>query len=498
MGNIALVCDWLTTPGGAEKVLLELHHMYPQAPIYTSQYSKKGINWFDDADVRTGWLQIFPSGLRKFLGPLRQLYFSHLDLSKYDVVISITGAEAKAVRTVPKNYQNPQKAKKLTKKYPNLPLYHTSPQKSIDDPHGAYHLCFCHVPTQYYWQMYDQYVKNPGFGIFNPLVRFFFKLLVQPLRKADYRSAQQPDQFVTISHYAQDQIQRYYHREAKIIAPPVEIEKFMPKNQISASKSDFSTATPERSTASANFSTKNPQPTADFSTKTSDLSTEHSKLSTTPPKTESYFIIACRQVTWKRVDLAIEACKKLHLPLKVVGDGSEHQRLVKLAAADPDIEFIPWADTRELAELLQDAKAYIFPSLEPFGVAAVEALAAGCPVIALSQGGSQDFIIDYVNGLLFPKQTVASLTQALQEFSTLHLDRHIIPQTAQKFSTKHFRQSIMCLVERATSQDKPTYTVTHKQATCATVHNSKTTHTTAQNSKTTRTVTQKRRSHENT
>ena len=82
--KVALVCDWLTTPGGAEKVLLELHRMYPSAPIYTSQYRKKGINWFNDATVKTGWLNIFPAGLRKFLGPLRQLYFSHLDLSGYD------------------------------------------------------------------------------------------------------------------------------------------------------------------------------------------------------------------------------------------------------------------------------------------------------------------------------------------------------------------------------------------------------------------------------
>lgn len=97
--RVALVCDWLTTPGGAEKVLLQLHRMYPDAPIYTSQYRPKGIDWFLDADVRTGWLNIFPVCLRRFLGVLRQFYFSHLDLSDYDVVISVTGAEAKSVKT---------------------------------------------------------------------------------------------------------------------------------------------------------------------------------------------------------------------------------------------------------------------------------------------------------------------------------------------------------------------------------------------------------------
>ena len=90
--KIALVCDWLTNVGGAEKVLLEFHQMYPDAPIYTSKYNPKGIDWFKDADVRTGWLQIFPSCFRRLLGPLRQSWFSKLDLSEYDLIISVTGS----------------------------------------------------------------------------------------------------------------------------------------------------------------------------------------------------------------------------------------------------------------------------------------------------------------------------------------------------------------------------------------------------------------------
>lgn len=258
--KVALVCDWLTTPGGAEKVLLELHHMYPDAPIYTSQYRQRGIDWFRDATVKTGWLNLFPACLRKFLGPLRQIYFSHLDLSSYDIVISVTGAEAKSVKTRKK----PRKRRTCT----------------ACTSSGAYHLCYCHVPTQYYWQMYDKYVENPGFGFLDPLVRFAFKLLVKPLRRADYRAAQQPDQFVTISDYAREQIQQYYHRSAIVIPPPVEVDKFTPRQ------------------------------------------------SSTP---QDYFVIACRQVTWKRVDLAIRACQLANVPLLVIGDGPEHANLVKLA-----------------------------------------------------------------------------------------------------------------------------------------------------------------------
>ena len=371
--RIALVCDWLTTPGGAEKVLLELHRLYPDAPIYTSQYNSRKINWFKDADVHTGWLQIFPSGLRKFLGPLRQLYFSHLNLTAYDLVISVTGAEAKAIR-------------------------------------ARRHLCYCHVPTQYYWQMYDSYLKNPGFGFLNPLVRFFFKLFVAPLRRADFRAAQRPDQFITISTYAAQAIQKYYHRTAVIVAPPVECQKFLPKASSSSSK---------------------------LAPSNSKTSPSHSKPS------RHGFVIACRQVTWKRVDLAISACLQSGVPLTVIGDGPEHHRLVQLAHQSPLITFVPWANTSTLAQYLSSAEAYLFPSLEPFGIAAVEALAAGCPIIAYADGGSLDFIQEGKNGLFFHKQTASALSNAIRKFPQYRFDSQSIRKTALAFSPDHFRQGII-------------------------------------------------------
>lgn len=364
--KVALVCDWLTTPGGAEKVLLELHHMYPDAPIYTSQYRPKGIDWFQDAGVRTGWLNFFPVALRKYIGLFRQIYFSHLDLSSYDLVISVTGAEAKSIRT-------------------------SSARKGSN----CFHLCYCHVPTQYYWQFYDQYIANPGFGILNPIARLGLKLLVKPLRKADYRAAQRPDQFVTISSYAAEQIQKYYHRDSKVVFPPVDITKFTPKK---AAK-------------------------------------------------RSSFVISCRQVTWKRVDLAIQACLKAELPLTVIGDGPEHANLVRLAGDSPLIKFIPWVDSAELAQYLQKSTAYIFPSTEPFGIAPVEALAAGCPVIAYADGGSRDIIVPGKNGLLFTEQTVASLVKALKSFNAEKFDSATVSQSAEKFATDQFVRGITKLVK---------------------------------------------------
>ena len=362
--KVAIVCDWLTNVGGAEKVLLAIHNLYPKAPIYTSKYSRKGIDWFETADVRTGWLQIFPTAFRRLLGPLRQRWFSHLDLSGYDLVISVTGAEAKAVKA----------------------------------PDGV-HISYCHVPTQYYWQMYDDYVADPGFGFLNPVVRFFFKLLVKPMRRADFKAAQGVDQFVTISEYAKELINKYYKREAVVVHPPVEVDDF--KRDAGGKKLEES----------------------------------------------DYYIVTSRQVTWKKLDLAVKACLKLGRRLVVVGEGPEHQRLVKMAGGSELIKFVPLVGKKELAEYLRGAKGYLFPSLEPFGIAPVEALACGCPVVAYGEGGARDYVIDGVNGVLFEKQTVKSLAEGILKFEKMTFDVKKIAKTAEGFSGKRFDAEMKKVVD---------------------------------------------------
>lgn len=191
--KVAIVCDWLTGIGGAERVVLELHKMFPTAPIYTSQYDPKKIDWFADADIRTGWLQKLPKGLKKFLPVLRAWYFSHLDLSDYDLIISETGAEAKAVKFSGK-----------TK-----------------------HVCILNAPTHYYWSRYESYIKEPGFGAFNWLARLGLRILVGPLRKWDYKAAQKPTQIVSISSHIKSEIKKYYDRDSELIHPPVDMSRFI-------------------------------------------------------------------------------------------------------------------------------------------------------------------------------------------------------------------------------------------------------------------------------
>lgn len=191
--RVAIVCDWLVGIGGAERVVLELHKLYPDAPIYTSQYDPSKINWFDDADVRTTWLQKLPTSLKKFLPLLRAWTFSRLDLSEYDLVISSSGAEAKGVKT----------GKDTT------------------------HISYCHSPTHYYWIRHDEYLDNPGFPFgLNWLAKLGLKLLVDPLKRWDKHAAKQPDYIIANSTHTQAMIKRYYNRDSTVIFPPVDVGRF--------------------------------------------------------------------------------------------------------------------------------------------------------------------------------------------------------------------------------------------------------------------------------
>jgi glycosyltransferase involved in cell wall biosynthesis len=373
--RVALVCDWLTNVGGAEKLLLKIHNIYPDAPIYTSKYDENGIDWFREADVRTGWMQVFPTRMRRLLGPIRQWYFSHLDLSEYDVVISVTGAEAKSVKSGKWLAEHGKKTK---------------------NPQGI-HISYCHVPTQYYWQMYNEYMKDPGFGVMNLLVRPFFRLFVKPLRRADLKAARRVDYFVTISDYAKDMIKKCYGREAVVIHPPVEFD-------------DFAKACGK--------------------------------------PVENFYIVTSRQVNWKKIDLAVRACEMTQRRLVVIGEGPEHKKLVKMAKGAEKITFLPLMKKKELASWVAKAKGYLFPSMEPFGIAPVEALAAGCPVIAFGEGGARDYVQDGKNGLLFDEQTAKSLAEAILEFEKKKFNREKVSKTVKKFAVERFDRELLGFVKK--------------------------------------------------
>jgi glycosyltransferase involved in cell wall biosynthesis len=190
--KVAIVHDWLIG-GGAERVTHELHKLFPDASIYTSYCSDDWRKRLDNKVV-TGFLQHWPfSRLRKYLAILRIWWFTHLDFSGYDLVISVSGnGEAFGVKT----------------------------------PKETVHINYCHTPTHYYWRHYEKYLERPGFGLFDPLARLGLRLLVGPLRKWDYKAAQRADYFIANSTHIQRDIKKYYNRDSVVIHPPVLIERF--------------------------------------------------------------------------------------------------------------------------------------------------------------------------------------------------------------------------------------------------------------------------------
>ena len=426
--KIALVCDWLTVVGGAEQVLRELHHIYPEAPIYTSQYRPKQINWFLDAEIKTGWLNLLPAFSRKFIAPLRQSYFKHLDLTAYDLVISVSGCDAKFVKTKP----------------------------------GA-HICYCHVPTQYYWGKYREYLEDPGFGKLNFLVRPIFRLMVKNLRKKDLEAAERPDYYLTISDFAEQEIKQFYERESTIIYPPVAVE-------------NFQAVAPYREIIQSNCQIISQHNSKKKQTKIKlENNIKHNKSQIISEKsarelpeilqklpesflTEGFYLNFSRQVNWKRLDLIIAVCKKLQLNLVLIGNGAAHESLVNQAADSKRVAFFDILPQSELKEFVKYAKAFIFPSNEPFGIAPVEALASGCPVIALKQGGALDYIQDGKNGLFFEEQSVDSLAQTLKNFEAKSVNSFLSSQeisaTATKFSTENFHRKIRQFIEKVQKTPK--------------------------------------------
>jgi glycosyltransferase involved in cell wall biosynthesis len=363
--KVAIVCDWLTGTGGAERVVLELHKMFPEAPIYTSQYDKNpkiwyGDKWFADADVRTLWLQRLPKSSKKLLPVLRARAFSNLDLSGYDLVISSSGAEAKAVITGPKTT----------------------------------HITYCHAPTHYYWSRYDEYMENPGFGVFDPLARLSLRTLVGRMRKWDYLAAQQPDYFIANSKHTKAEIKKYYNRDSEVIYPPVNIERFKTKAK----------------------------------------------------SIRNGFLIAGRQTPYKRFDLAVDACSRLGVPLTVIGNGPEHENLLKIAG--PRVTFLTNVKDEDMPHYFQRAVAFIFPSTDDFGIVAVEALTAGTPVIAFRGGGALDYVKDGKTGIFFEEQTAESLAEAIRNFDPAKFNSQQISKTTTKFSPEIFTKSFQNFIKR--------------------------------------------------
>ena len=262
--------------------------------------------------------------------------------------------------------------------------------KGIKVPTETLHINYCHAPTHYYWSRYQEYMDHPGFGIFDPLARLGLQLLVGPLRKWDYQAAQRPNYMIANSTHIQAEIQKYYGRESEIIFPPVDISRFE---------------------------------NAEQRTKIED---------------RAGFLAGGRLTPYKRVDLAVQACTKLNLPLTVYGEGPDRKRLESLAG--PSVKFAGFVSDDELVRLLKTSEAYIFALLDDFGIASIEALAAGTPVIAYKAGGALDYVIPDKTGEFFEPQSSEALGRSLKTFDPKKYKESDIKEFARKFSTENFQK----------------------------------------------------------
>jgi glycosyltransferase involved in cell wall biosynthesis len=265
-------------------------------------------------------------------------------------------------------------------------------RKTRDD---QVHICYCHTPIRYYWSHYEEYKKDPGFGNLNWLVRLAMPIMVPSLKKADYDAAQKVDVFIANSIEVQKRIKTYYDKPSTVIYPPVDVDRFDPARE----RAD-------------------------------------------------YYVALGRQVPYKRIDLAVGAATKLNLPLKVYGNGSEHQRLMEMAG--PTVTFYSDrfgnASDDEVTKALDSAKGYIFPAEEDFGIVQVEALAAGAPVIAYGKGGTLDIVQDGESGMLFHEQTVNAVADAIKKAEQITFLPGTLRRKAKRFDKGLFLTKIRKVV----------------------------------------------------
>lgn len=361
----ALLQHWMTKSGGAEKVLRTLCEMYPDADMFTHAYIPAKAPGFERHRVSESFIARLPFGRehpQAYL-PLLPLASRTFDLSAYDLIISSEAGPIKGVR------------------------------KRKDQRH----VCYCHSPMRYIWDMYDEYYRNAGLG-----GKIAMRMFTPSLRRADLKSAESVDAFVANSRYIAGRIKRIYGRDSKVVYPPCNIEFF-----------------------------------------SAPIEQANSRAIEQSP----YYLVAGRLVGYKRADLALRACLRMGRKLVIVGIGEQEGLLRKIAGGSDLVTFRGRISDEELRRTYQGARALLFPGLEDFGIVPVETQAAGTPVIALGEGGALETIKDGETGLCFHGQTEESLCHAIEEFESRDWDRTKCTLNAARFGQAAFEDGMRAAIE---------------------------------------------------
>lgn len=357
--KIAIVHEWFAEYAGSERVVESFTNLWPDADVFAL------VDLLNEDERRiilkskrpiTSFIQKMPFAKTKhrYYLPLFPLAIERFDFTGYDIIISSSHAVTKGLKKTP----------------------------------NQLHISYCHSPMRYAWDNTELYLDQAN--ISKGLKGFTARKIINYLRKWDLKTASRPDFLIANSKFIAGKIKRIYNREADVIYPPVDVNKF----DCVKEKGD-------------------------------------------------YFLTASRMVPYKRVDLMVEAFSKMtDKKLKVVGQGSEFKNIKNNVT--PNIELLGYKNDKELKTLLQKARAFVFAAEEDFGITVVEAMACGTPVIALNKGGTAETVIDSKTGILFNSQNVKSIKGAVLQFEDKAglFNPQIISDHARQFNREIFEGKI--------------------------------------------------------
>ena len=353
--RVALVHDYLNQRGGAERVFAHFVRAWPEAPVYTALYDRKRVGDLVPPErVRVSYLNGLPLARRYFrlLAPLYPRAFERFDLSEFDTIVSSTTAWAKGVIVPP----------------------------------GAVHVCFINTVSRFAFA-YDAYVGGFGAGrIARPVV--------DRLVAWDKMAAQRPTAYVANSRNVAERIERYYGRQAEVLHPPVDLDRFA-----------------------------------------------------VGPGGGDYFAIASRLLPYKRIDLAIRAAQIAGVKLLVAGTGPSEKALREMAKGTTTT-MLGYVSDAELKAMLGEARAAILPGEEDFGLVPLEAAASGRPAIAYRGGGALETVVEGETGSFFDEPSPESLAEVLRDFDETKFDAQRLRAHAEGFGPERFVERLRAIVER--------------------------------------------------
>jgi glycosyltransferase involved in cell wall biosynthesis len=374
--KICLVHDWLTSYGGAELVLKTMLEIWPDAPIYTLVYDPDGPckEIIQSTQVHGSFINKYRRAKRNhrsFL-PVMPLAIEQFDLSEFDVVLSSSHAVAKGVITGP----------------------------------DQLHISYVHTPIRYAWDLQSQYLADAG--LTRGLKSWLARALLHYIRIWDERTVPGVDHYIANSKFVAQRIWKFYKRNATVIHPPVEIDRFTPQSD----KKDF-------------------------------------------------YLTVSRLVPYKKIGLIVEAFRQMpDKKLIVIGDGPEMKAIRERQTSN--IELLGFVDNKTTANTIQDAKALIFAAEEDFGIVPVEAQACGTPVIAYGKGGARETVIESETGYFFAEQSPESIIEAVKAFEAQPpLDPEKIRQNAERFAKERFKAVLKSFVDARYGEFRPTERPSH-------------------------------------